>query len=390
MSQTKGEHIMTIRGDHTRQEILTKAYQLFAEKGFKDVTMKDICEQTGLSRGGLYRHYESTEQIFLEIVNHFSDRQREKISAQTARQTPASVILDNLLSVYEREMADSENSLSLAICEFFSDPTVSKTDNSVRRQYALSRAAWTDLIRYGISTNEFVPVDPESVFHMILFAYQGVRMYSRLTELPSDVPHQIIHEIKRLLYSGNPAAENSSLTPASRINTEISLVRPSPDMKEKALAYRQEHFAHGEAVIYGSELFDQTENYEEWLSAVTLNTDPETVNKNWVVTDTYFAVRNSDSRIVGIIDLRHTLNEFLKDLGNCGYSVRPSERKKGYASQMLHLLLPAARDAGLTQLHISVERENTASVKVIQKNGGVYERSFSFEGKPADIYKIIL
>lgn len=45
--------------------------------------------------------------------------------------------------------------------------------------------------------------------------------------------------------------------------------------------------------------------------------------------DPFFAVRKSDGRIVGIIDLRHTLNDFLKDLGNCGYSVRPSERKKG-------------------------------------------------------------
>ncbi len=44
----------------------------------------------------------------------------------------------------------------------------------------------------------------------------------------------------------------------------------------------------------------------------------------------------------------------------------------------------------MKELHISVERENTASVKVIRKNGGVYERSFSCEGEPADIYRIIL
>ena len=91
-----------------------------------------------------------------------------------------------------------------------------------------------------------------------------------------------------------------------------------------------------------------------------------------------------------MIDLRHTLNEFLKDLGNCGYSVRPSERKKGYASEMLRRLLQAAKDAGMKELHISVEKENTASIKVIQKNGGVHERSFSFENQAADIYKIQL
>ena len=46
----------------------------------------------------------------------------------------------------------------------------------------------------------------------------------------------------------------------------------------------------------------------------------------------FFAVDND--RIVGIIDFRHTLNDFLKDLGHCGYSVRPSERRKGFATEM--------------------------------------------------------
>lgn len=114
------------------------------------------------------------------------------------------------------------------------------------------------------------------------------------------------------------------------------------------------------------------------------------MNENWVVTDTFFAVRKSDFKIIGMIDLRHTLNEFLKDLGNCGYSVRPTERKKGYATEMLQLLLHTAKEAGMNELHISVEKDNTASVKVIQKNGGIYERSFLFEDETADIYRIVL
>lgn len=172
------------------------------------------------------------------------------------------------------------------------------------------------------------------------------------------------------------------------MKNDIILVRPHIELKEKALAYRKEHFQQGEKIIYGSELFDKTESYEEWLSCVTKNTDPETVDENWVVTDTFFAIRKSDDKIIGMIDLRHTLNEFLKDLGNCGYSVCPSERKKGYATEMLHQLLRVAKEAEMKELHISVERENTASIKVIRKNGGVYERSFVFENEAADIYKI--
>ncbi len=169
----------------------------------------------------------------------------------------------------------------------------------------------------------------------------------------------------------------------------IRLVRPAKEWKEKAMDFRQEFFDHDEMIINGSELLDKADRYEDWLLSVTDNTDKETVNPDWVVTDTFFAVDEAD-RVIGIIDLRHTLNAFLKDLGNCGYSVRPTERKKGYATQMLHLLLEVAGNAGLRELHLSVERDNLPSIKVITRNGGVYERSFEFEGQQADVYKIVL
>jgi predicted acetyltransferase/nitroreductase len=169
----------------------------------------------------------------------------------------------------------------------------------------------------------------------------------------------------------------------------LRLERPDAAHAEAAMQFRQEFFDCGETVINGSELLDRTECYADWLRSVTDNTSPETVSPDWVVTDTFFAVSES-GRIVGIIDFRHALNDWLRDFGHVGFSVRPSERRRGYATKMLGQILRIAREAGLRELMLSAERENMPSVKTIVTCGGEYVRSFTHEGAEADVYRIIL
>ncbi len=76
---------------------------------------------------------------------------------------------------------------------------------------------------------------------------------------------------------------------------------------------------------------------------------------------------------IGRFSIRHELNESLKTYGgHIGYDVRPSMRLRGYGTRGLALLIPIARDLGLTRLLITCDETNTGSQKIIAANGGVY------------------
>lgn len=190
---------MNKRGNETRRLILNNAYGLFAKKGFKEVTMKDICDCTGLSRGGLYRHYDSTKQIFAEILKELLQNQEDEFSEKINHHESAVSILESVLQRYQMEMLDSGNSLSIAIYEFYSLPQEKSGSNALLHQYLLSKEMWSRLIQYGMDRKEFRQVDIPAVFDMIVFSYQGVRMYSRLMPLDRDIPCRITGQIKALL-----------------------------------------------------------------------------------------------------------------------------------------------------------------------------------------------
>jgi len=181
---------MSSKGDQTREHIVKEAYKLFARKGFKQVTMKDICESTKLSRGGLYRHYAGTDEILSEILS-----KEYAILDQIEQGVSARNILEELLEALREEMGDSEKSLSLAIYEYAS---LGHEDFFIRvNEQAKKR--WNSLIQYGIETGEFKKVDGEQITDLILYSYQGVRMWSRVIPLEKDTVDHIVNIIRELL-----------------------------------------------------------------------------------------------------------------------------------------------------------------------------------------------
>lgn len=107
---------------------------------------------------------------------------------------------------------------------------------------------------------------------------------------------------------------------------------------------------------------------------------------------TFWLVRNSES-VIGEARLRHKLTPALEQVGgHIGYAIRPSERHMGYATKMLRLVLKEAKKLGLKRVLLTCDPENTASARVMLKNGA-FQGTDSTDpetGKPHSRYWIRL
>ena len=153
---------------------------------------------------------------------------------------------------------------------------------------------------------------------------------------------------------------------------KIHLRQPEASDREQVMAYREEFLAI-DSRMDGTCALNEYDDFDAWLANVRAYSAPETTPAGKVPATQYLAL-DENEHLVGMVNLRHCLNDYLLEFGgHIGYSVRPADRKNGYAIQMLKLALDEAKALGLDRVRIACDRYNIASAKTIQANGGVLD-----------------
>lgn len=153
---------------------------------------------------------------------------------------------------------------------------------------------------------------------------------------------------------------------------KLRFTNPSEEYWEQLVSYREEFINNNDSMDGCGPLKRFSDSYK-YLAEVEKYKNKDTVPEGKVMATQFLCVREHDDRLVGMIQIRHYLTDYLeKYIGHIGYSVRPSERKKGYGTWILKEALNHCKELGIDKVILCCDKNNKGSKKIIEKNGGVF------------------
>ncbi|GAA3401270.1 GNAT family N-acetyltransferase [Paenibacillus hodogayensis] len=161
--------------------------------------------------------------------------------------------------------------------------------------------------------------------------------------------------------------------------SRVRLVRPAEEYREQYVSFYEEWRSSGEDIVpwVVERAPDDFTAMLDFLYAE--DSEEKLFTPGWVPHSTYWLVDEGD-QVVGAVNIRHRLNEkLLNSGGHIGYGIRPSARRKGYASVLLRFALQKTKELGLDKVLVVCDKENTGSEKTILKNGGRLESEYRDE-----------
>ena len=182
-----------------KKYILETARQVFVEKGFKKVTMKDIVEACNISRGGLYLYFESTSQIFQEVMRLESEETDDVFSDNITEDATAADILMLFLQEQKKELLRKKNTLTQAIYEYYFENQQGKKNNILKKQFDSAVKIIEKLIEIGVENGEFYCEDCQGTARNIMFVLEGLKISAQTIGITAETVDREIMFILKFL-----------------------------------------------------------------------------------------------------------------------------------------------------------------------------------------------
>lgn len=187
------------KGEATKQHIRSVAFELFTRYGYSKVTMNDICEKCGLSKGGLYRHYEDKCQLFTDILYCLQKEEADREEICIKQEAPAIEILDGYLDHIRQHFGKAAPNINRALYEFCLENRDGIGPELLSRQFQRGRARLLSLVEYGISKDEFHLKNPQGAVASILFLVEGLLMANEVMSIPAETLNAIFSQMKEMM-----------------------------------------------------------------------------------------------------------------------------------------------------------------------------------------------
>ncbi len=189
-------------GDKSIQKkryIIETARKVFMEKGFKKVTMKDIVEACDISRGGLYLYFESTNQIFMEVLKLESEEADDVFSDSIREDATAADILLLFLREQKKELLRKKDTLAQATYEFYFENALPKKDNVLKKQFDSAVKIIEKLIETGVENGELFCEDCEGTARNIMYVLEGLKISAQTIGVTAEaVDREIVYILRGL------------------------------------------------------------------------------------------------------------------------------------------------------------------------------------------------
>lgn len=187
------------KGEATKEQIRASAWEMFAEKGYTEASMQELCQRCGLSKGGLYRHYEDKAAVFTDLLRALQAQETAREAQGIAHGDGAKELLTAYLRHTAAELERGKPDVQRALYEFCLEQRAGTGPQILAQQYGRGEAALLALVEYGAARGEFQVQDARGAVAAILFLAEGLRMAREVMPLPPETVRGALRQIPRLL-----------------------------------------------------------------------------------------------------------------------------------------------------------------------------------------------